>query len=293
MLSIVETTLGSSVADGGTTTVNYPSGTNKGTFNGGFANEVSVNGARYRVPNGVLMTFGSSNVTITNNTGAAWPAGAFMRVGLDIPGNTNVVSESGVNPLRCCTADTIMVNLGTPIASAAAGICASQSVAAGANALINGSLASGGAVAIDVPRNVVAAWTGTAVVTVRGFDEYGQPMIESSASGTSFTGKKAFKRVTRVSFSAAVTLATVGTGDTLGLPIMVPSISFVRQFILDDTNTAAQTFVGADFATKPSATSGDIRGTATYTNVPDGTRTYRLMITAPDPISIGPVPFTA
>lgn len=293
MLSIVETTLGSSVADGATTTVNYPAGTNKGTFNGGYANEVSVNGARYRAPNGVLFSFGSSNVTITNNTGATWAAGAFLRVGLDTPGQTNLTSESGINPLRACEAPNIMINLGTPITSAAAGICASQSVAANANAVINGSLASAGAVLIDVPRNVVAAWTGTAVVTVRGFDEYGQPMIESSASGTSFTGKKAFKRVTRVSFNAAVTLATVGTGDTMGLPIVVPNISFVRQFILDDTNAAAQTFVGADFATKPSATSGDIRGTATFTNVPDGTRTYRLIVTAPDLISIGPAPFTA
>src|SRR5690606_3824873 len=46
---------------------------------------------------------------------------------------------------------------------------------------------------LDVPRNVVAAWTNAAVLTVTGEDEYGDTIVESSASGTSFTGKKAFK----------------------------------------------------------------------------------------------------
>jgi len=46
-------------------------------------------------------------------------------------------------------------------------------------------------------------------------------MVEKSASGTSHTGKKAFKTVTSFSVSANVTALTVGTGVVLGLPVAV------------------------------------------------------------------------
>jgi hypothetical protein len=116
-------------------------------------------------------------------------------------------------------------------------------------------------------------------------------MIESSASGTTFTGKKAFARITRVSFSAAVTGATVGTGTVLGLPILVASSVQIR----NDTGTTETpaTIVAADLLTKPSATSGDIRGTVEFTNAPNATRQYRLFVSVPGPISVGQPPFNA
>ena len=290
MLSIIETTLGSSVADGATTTVSYPTGTSRGVFIDGIAHEASVNGNRYRTPTGVLVTPGASNIVITNNTGSAWPIGTFLRIGVDQPGSTNIVTDSGASVKRCVAAPVFVVNFGTPPTAVANGIAASQSVGAGANALINGSLAASGVVTLEIPRNVVAAWTGTSIATVRGFDEYDQPMTESSASGTSLTGKKAFKRITRVSFSAAVTLATVGTGVELGLPVAVMAASQVR----NDTNSEAGTVTAADLTTnKPSATSGDVRGTVSFTNAPNGSRSYRLYISLADPVSIGPAPFTA
>lgn len=290
MLSIIDTILGSSVADGATTTVNYPTGTSRGTFIDGIAHEVSVNGNRYRTPTGVLVAPAASNIVITNNTGATWPIGTVLRIGVDQPGSTNLMSESGVSVKRAVSTEVVVVNFGTPPTAAAAGISASQSVGAGANALINGSLAASGVVTLDTPRNVVAAWTGASVITVRGYDEYEQPMIESSASGTSFTGKKAFKRITRVSFSAAVTAATVGTGVELGLPIVVMASSQIR----NDTNSEPAALTAADLTTnKPSATSGDVRGTVQFTNAPNGSRSYRLYISLADPISIGPAPFNA
>lgn len=57
--------------------------------------------------------------------------------------------------------------------------------------------------------------------------------MESSASGTTLTGTKAFKTVTAVSSSTAITSATVGTGDVLGLPVFLPSASNVLQVIVD------------------------------------------------------------
>jgi hypothetical protein len=52
-------------------------------------------------------------------------------------------------------------------------------------------------------------------------------MTESSASGTSFTGKKAFATVTKVKVSADVTALTVGTGNVLGLPDLLPEAALV------------------------------------------------------------------
>ena len=124
-----------------------------------------------------------------------------------------------------------LVTLGAPAAAAANNIAASQSVAAAASFSLNGSLLSAvatGKVILDVPRNVVAAWTTTSILTITGKDEYGNTMIEVSASGTSHTGKKAFKEITSVVSSASITGATIGTGKVLGLPVFVPTYAAIR-----------------------------------------------------------------
>src|SRR5690606_6346890 len=111
------------------------------------------------------------------------------------------------------------------------------------SAILDGALVSGGEAVFDVPRNVVAAWTGTAVCTVTGKDEYGETVVESSGSGTSMTGKKALKKVTDVSFSAAVTSATVGTGDVLGLPVFLPDSVYVLAELEDGAAASPGTIV--------------------------------------------------
>ena len=164
----------------------------------------------------------------------------------------------------------VQVDLGVPVAASANSICASQSVNAGVAALLNGTTAG----VLDVGRNVVAAWTNAAVITVRGYDVYGQLMTESSSSGTSFTGKKAFKQVTSVTFSANVTGATVGTGNVLGLPYRIGGSFDVLSMWADNT-AQSPTIVGGDAAT-PSATTGDVRGTVTPGTVPNGSLRYRV-----------------
>ncbi len=81
-----------------------------------------------------------------------------------------------------------------PVALDADGICAQQTLAAAGNALLNGALASGGTVTLDVPRNVIvdAAGAATAVLTVTGTDVYGIPMSEAiTLNGTTaVAGKK-------------------------------------------------------------------------------------------------------
>src|SRR3982751_2265214 len=88
-------------------------------------------------------------------------------------------------------------------------VAASQSVGAGASFIINGARATSGVATFDVPRNIVAAWTTTSVLTFTGTDAYGATIVENSASGASHTGKKAFKTITSVSSTASITGATI------------------------------------------------------------------------------------
>jgi len=160
------------------------------------------------------------------------------------------------------------------------GICAQQTLAAAGNATLNGALASGGTVTLDVPRNVVvdAAGAATAVLTITGTDVYGIPMSEAiTLNGTTaVAGKKAFKTITRVAASAAATDFFVGTGDVFGLPIDANS----RNYVLTAWNGAfvtTGTFVAAD-ATAATTTTGDVRGTFAPADAADGTKRLTLWV---------------
>lgn len=284
MLQIVNTTLGSAVADSATFTANYPSGTNKGTYYGGTGHRMSVAKNAYTAPNGFTLTFNAADITVTNNSGVTWAAGSAIVLELQIPGELNSYLDSG--SAKRAVAVGQMINLEAPITADADGVSASQSVGAAANFLINGALASGGVVTLDVPRNIVGAWTTASVVTVYGEDEYGNAMVEASASGTSFTGKKAFKKVTRVTSSAAITLATIGTGNVLGLPVFLPGLGYVVKELQDGAVAAAGTVV-AGITAKQTATTGDVRGTYTPNAAPDGAKVYQLVVALQDTIASG------
>ena len=294
MNRIIEMTLASAVTNGNTFTASYPAGTNKGMFFGAVGNALSINGTGYKEPIGFTLAYGTTNVTVTNNSGATWPQGAKVLLELQIPGERNTNDEFGNVTNRTVNAGLQMITLGAPIAAAANGISLSQSVTVATTplALLNGAQASGGKVVLDVPRNVVAAWTGAAVVTVTGTDEYGQAMVESSASGTSFTGKKAFKTVTSVSFSANVTAATVGTGDVLGLPFFMADSDFIIKELEDNAVPAVGTFV-AGANVRPTATTGDVRGTYDPASACDGAKVFRLLVSSAEPTYRGAVQYSA
>lgn len=166
-----------------------------------------------------------------------------------------------------------------PILGVANGYAASQSITTPTPAVLNG--ANTGSVTIagntynpagipDVPRNVVGAWTGTAIATVVGFDYYGQPQTESSASGTSMTGKKAFMAVTSITLNASVTAATFGFGAVLGMPFVCSSGDFMGAYLNDLVD--AGTFVQADFTIPATSTTGDVRGTYTANGALNGAK---------------------
>jgi len=125
---------------------------------------------------------------------------------------------------------------------------------------------------------------------VYGEDEYGNAMVEASASGTSFTGKKAFKKVTRVASSASITAATVGTTNVLGLPVFLPAAGYILKELQDGAAAGAGTVVAADVA-KPTATTGDVRGTYAPAVAPDGAKVYQLVLAVQDRAARGAAQF--
>ena len=170
-----------------------------------------------------------------------------------------------------------------PAAKSATAVCAAQAIAAAGAATINGASASGGVATFDSARavNVDSTDTGdtTQTVTVTGTDYWGQAQTETIAlNGTTLVaGKKAFKTITGVIVSAALTgNLTVGNEDIFGLPYRVTDAGYL--FRVGWAGALAQdagTFVAADTATA-TATTGDVRGTYAPSSAANGTR--RLVI---------------
>jgi hypothetical protein len=102
-------------------------------------------------------------------------------------------------------------------------------------------------------------------------------MSEVSASGTSFTGAKAFAKVSSITFNASVTGATAGTGVVLGLPVFLPYTGAVLKELQDGATATAGT-VTAGVVTAATTTTGDVRGTYSPNSAPNGSRTYELYV---------------
>lgn len=284
---IVSGTLAAAVAPSATVAISYPPGTSRGTFATGVDHYMMLGQDKITEPEGMTLSFGASSVTVTNAGASTWAAGTDFLFQFDEAGDGNAVSRSGVelyDPLS-----VVLVDLGSPIVGDADGVCASQAITALAGGTINGALASGGVADLRLTgRNVVAAWTGTAVMTVTGTDIFGNVLVESSASGTSLTGKKAFKTVTSVAVSADVTGATVGTGNVLGLPVRLPAAGNILRELENGATATAGTTVGALASSTPStATTADVRGTYVPNSTPDGSKGFQLICALPDPAFAG------
>jgi hypothetical protein len=297
MFDIVTTTLSAAVATNGTFTVGYPTNRDSGYYSGAYKHKMAAMQAIFEAPTGITVSFGTTNITVTYKGTTTIPAGTTVNLQFDRIGSddgelrTDIANTNGIVPLT-----PYAINLGAPDVADADGYVVSQdltalgvfSVSATAAAAIAAAALAGRA---DVPRNVVAAWTGTAVITITGTDEYGAVVKESSASGTSLAGKKAFKTVTGVSVSANVTGLTVGTGDVLGLPLALPQTALVLKEIQDGVAATAGTLVAA-VRSAATATTGDVRGTYDPNAACDGAKAFSLIAVLPDPTDKGITQFS-
>lgn len=167
-----------------------------------------------------------------------------------------------------------------PVVAASTSVAASQAVLAAtvAGALINGAVATLGVATFDVPRNVVAAWTGTAIITITGKDKYGVTIVEASASGTSHTGKKAFKSISKITTNADITGFTAGSGAILGLSYAPIVGGFVRGRFGEDTADAGT--YAPPIRIAATSTTGDVRGTYAYAGTANGTNVFTVIYVA-------------
>lgn len=292
MIQTIRGVLAGAVAVGGTFTVPYPAKKNKGSFAGGVNIKLAVAQKVFSCPDDFTVAYGAANMTVTYNGPSALASGAEYYLQVDEAAAANATVDPKTGNVISKPMTVIAVNLGAPGAASANNIktSAAQTAAAGAVAPAGGALVAGGVATLDAPtgRNVVAAWTGAAVLTVRGTDIYGKPMSEASASGTAFTGKKAFATVTSIQVSADVTGLTVGTGAVLGLPVYTPSAALVLKELQDNAAAVAGTIVaGLNNVTKSTTTTGDIRGTYAPNAAPDGSKVYELLIASVDPANTG------
>lgn len=279
---VVTVMTSAAVAPAGTISIPYPTGKDSGAY------ALQGHSARSRglmaslaFPEDFTLTFGTSAITLTYGGTTPIPASTELRVQLNRKGADGDL-EDRVMPSTKQTAmrHLVEVSLGAPDVADADGISASQSTSGAA--LIDGALASGVVATFDVPRNVVAAWTNSAVITVTGTDAYGNVVVEASASGTSLAGKKAFKTITAVSMNASVTGLTVGSGDVLGLPIYLAGTGDVLKEKQDGAAPTAGAVV-AGVLTEATATTGDVRGTYDPNAACDGAKAFDLIIVVDDP----------
>lgn len=270
--------LPSAVGAGASFTVPYPYGRSSDDYLGGTDHYIVSHSARtlFARSNDFTVTFGASNITVTMGGAIALAAGTVVYLNIDRAESEN--NDNLTNADRMSVMAPARLMFGVPTAAAANDIVLSQACTA-ANGLatgINGARATAGVASVNTPRNVVAAWTGAAVLTITGEDEYGKVMRESSASGTSFTGKKAFKKITKVQTSADITGLTVGTGVILGLPVFLADVpDVIREMVNGAIPGTAGTILAGDNSAA-TATTGDVRGTYTPNQAPDGSRFYEL-----------------
>lgn len=277
--SIVQGTLAADIATSGTLAVTYPTGTTRSDFLRGTGHVLFIGDTKLVSPTSFTVSLGATQATITYSGTSTLLAGSRFIFQLDKggPDTYRDTPEARSAPARVSTMYNRLLNLGNPAAGSSTAICASQSVSSGVAAVL--TLAT-----LDVPRNVVAAWTGTAVLTVTGTDENGAVIVESSASGTSLTGAKAFKTITSVVPSASITSATVGTGNVLGLPLwLANSANVLKEFQDGAAPTAGTIVAGLSVGTKSTATTADVRGTYTPNATPDGSKVFQLLVSVADP----------
>ena len=89
--AIVDFTLATALADGGTQAVSYPSGTTEGEFAGGRDHRIVALQHEFKAPKDFHITFGDASFTINWNAAATLAAGTPMSIQLDRPGDSTPV----------------------------------------------------------------------------------------------------------------------------------------------------------------------------------------------------------
>ena len=110
-IALTQVTLASSVADDATFTVAYPSGITQASLLGATGGKMVVDGDAVfdQGAAGFTAVYGSSNITVTNTTGATLAAGAVI----DISFGQNTMSGRYNNPIKVAGINSLTAATGT------------------------------------------------------------------------------------------------------------------------------------------------------------------------------------
>ena len=130
------------------------------------------------------------------------------------------------------------------------------------------------------------------VLTVSGFDYYGQAMSEaitsSAAVSTTVAGKKAFYQISTIAIAGPTgTAVTFGTTQLLGLPVRVIDGGYLCHVGWNGSFTVDAGTLAVAVTTTATTTTGDVRGTFSPSSAPDGIKRLVLGIMLSG-IAVGP-----
>jgi hypothetical protein len=116
---------------------------------------------------------------------------------------------------------------------------------------------------------VAASGANATVITVNGWDYLGQPIAEALTlnGATPVIGNKAFKWFSNVTFTAAATTLSIGTGVKLGLPYKAIRVVYE---IANGALVAAGTLQAPSVVDPATTTTTDPRGLYTTTTTMNG-----------------------
>lgn len=229
----------------------------------------------------------ATGITMTYLGSTSIPAGTPITLQLHIIGQNNGdVFNEDPRQGRNAMIPTTVVRFGTPLAANTTLVLATTAVA---DTVLHALTTP---VVLDIPRSlqIVSSGSDTAVITIRGLDEYGVAMTESlTLNGTTpVLGKKAWKTV--VSYQAGAAMAnnlSIGSSVKMGFPMMLGAKAYVISESVDgDVAGTRATIVAAD-STVPSATTGDVRGTYQPNTAQNAAHRYEAICITPDPRFLG------
>lgn len=190
-----------------------------------------------------------------------------MAIGTNFPRRINMYVRAMAYSSDVNYNGATRVNFGAPLAASGTSILNASSIAAGTAI----DLSSVAAVPDPFGRNVtvVAGAANATAVIVSGWDYLGQPIAESlTLNGTTpVVGNKCFKSFNNVSYTAAATTLSIGTGVKLGLPYKTLRVGYE---IANGVVAAAGTLQAPSLVDPQTNTTTDPRGAYTTTTTMNG-----------------------
>lgn len=289
--------LSAAVANLGTFTVGYPQDPqtlqtlNLGYFGNAVGHKfVLGQNTVLSSPNQFSLTFGASNITVTNRSGSTWPINSTFGLQLEIIGGKPLFDVNTGNTLNFVSDGLLAIaTLGSPAAASATAILNAVTTTVANNLSTPYYMNCGGGRAATIKSS--SASDTAVVITVTGTDIYGVAMSEAfTTNGTSaVNGKKAFNIITSITSSATmVGTLSVGTADILGLPFFLPGTGYVLRELENGAAPTAGTFVaGVQTAGGSTTTTGDVRGTWAPNSATDASKSFKVIAALPDPGYLG------